>query len=824
MPSSPSPSPSPWSTRFAARLPRAVLPALVAAVVAFGSCTTDQAIDVNIPNILVIVNVHGVLADVTSLQVRAALNGKSDPVGLNITNNTSQFALTLPNAPQSLGTLRIDGYGLDNHQCYQASGSITTQLVAGNTYQELVLTLNSVGARLCQLDVDLTGTGAVTSTPPGISCGGGNTVCSFGFAYGTAVTLAGPISAQSYPVWSANCVSGGAQSVTCKIATLGQGEQHVAATFVPRSCGPGGFCQYNPLPSSYAINGLWGSGPKDVWAVGTTPSTIMHYDGSVWTAAANPNLNPLTRIWGSGPTDVWALGGSSLLHYGGSAWSAVSGSGLATFNSGATTGPTNIWVAGDSGQVVHFDGNSWTPAFSAPEVWSSMWAGSPSDIWGLNAAGSLYHYNGQAVTKDPSPLFTGKTLTSLWGTAPNDVWVASLTEVFRWDGTAWTAQVTDSGVMLGGISGSGGAGGPDAWFAATSGRVFHHKGTADCLASHTCWSLAPTPSMFTGVLRAIWGSSASDLWAAGDFGGISHFDGSQWKLDPSVGGSNQNLLGVFVTAVNINVNPVVSSLANTQIITYDNAVGINASSAPTGMAAIYGVTVGTANEIWAVGGANTILRSTDGKAFAAPSGVTTPAGTHTALTGVWITTASTSNRTYFVTGDNGYVARWDGAAWTQLSCPATTATLKSIHGSGTSGTNLYAVGTGGTFFNINIASGACTAPLMPAPTTNFTGVFNDGTNVWVVGDNGTVAGYTPGSKALTPITAGTTVNLTGVWAGGNKTPVWVVGNNGTILSCETTGCTAQPTGLNVNFRGVWGANSTDIWAVGNSGTLLRLKM
>ena len=207
---------SPWLSRFGWRCARAALAVLVAAVAALGSCSSDSPDVTNpdVPNILILVNVQGVLADVASLQVRASLNGKSDPVGLNITNNTSQFALTLPNTAPSLGTLRVDGFGLDSHKCYQASGSVTTQLTAGTTYQELTLNLTSVGTRLCQLVVDISGGGTVTSTPPGISCGSGSNVCSFGFAYGTTVTLSGPLLAQSYPVWSANCVSAGAQSPT----------------------------------------------------------------------------------------------------------------------------------------------------------------------------------------------------------------------------------------------------------------------------------------------------------------------------------------------------------------------------------------------------------------------------------------------------------------------------------------------------------------------------------------------------------------------------------------------------------------------------------
>ncbi len=814
-----------WRSRAVPKRARAVLPAVVAALVALGSCADEATPDGMTPeaaSILVLVNVQGVLADVTSLQVRASLNGKSDPVGLNITNNTSQFAISLPNTPQSLGTLRIDGFGLDSRQCYQASGSVTTQLVAGTNYQELTLALIAVGTRLCQVVVDLNGSGVVTSTPPGITCGGEPSVCSFGFPYGTAVTLSGPLSPQSYPVWSPNCTTTGAQGTSCKITTLGQGEQHVAARFVPRSCSPGGFCQYNPLPSSYSVSGLWGSSAKDVWAIGALPSSIMHYDGNVWTATPNPNLTSLTRIWGSGPSDVWALGGSSLLHYDGTKWATVAVSGLTTFSAGATAGPEDVWVAGDTLQVMRYNGIAWSAAFPITEVWTAMWASSETNLWGLGTSGSIYHYDGQAATKDTSAALLNKTWTSLWGTGPADLWVASATEVGHWDGTTWTAQPIDSGLTLGGVNGGGGYGGPEAFFTATSGRVFRHKGTADCLASRSCWSLAATPA-FSGTLRAVWGSSATDLWAAGDFGGLIHFDGTAWRGEPSVGGVNLNLVGVFATAVNVNASPVVAGLGSTQVVSYDNNVGIGTSvSLPSGMTALYGVPSGSSVEIWAVGGASNIYRSTDGKAFTVAT-APLPTGGHTVLSGVWMTSSSSpTNRSYLVVGDTGYIARFDGGgtAWTQImGCPLT-ANLKSIHGSGSS---VFAVGSGGALYSINLTTNTCSVPLTTPPATNYNSVFHDGSVVWLAGEGGVVATYLPTPKTLVPVTSGTTASLTGVWAGGGTNPAWVVGSSGTILSCTATGCTPQQAGLNANFRGVWGANPTDIWVAGNNGTLLRRK-
>jgi hypothetical protein len=517
-----------------------------------------------------------------------------------------------------------------------------------------------------------------------------------------------------------------------------------------------------------------------------------------------------------------------LLRYNGAKWTSVSGSTLTSFSAGFSTSPTNVWVAGDTGQVARFDGSKWTTAFPAPEVLNSLWASSPTDLWGLGASGSAYHYNGQAIAKDPSATLAGKVLVSLWGSSATSVWAASATEVFHFDGTAWLAQPAELGVTLSGLGGIGGFGGPDAWFAATTGRILHNKGTPDCLGSKSCWTLAVSPSLPSTTLRAVWGNSATDIWVAGDFPGIVHFDGQQWRLDPSVSGTTPNLLGVWTPTVGINAGSVVSGLATNQVLAYDGAVGITGSATlSAGLNSIYGVTVSGTTEIWAAGGLNTLLRSTDGKTFASVSAAVAaaPATLHTVLNGVFMTATSAATRNYFVVGDTGYIGHWDGAAWTTVTgCPLT-ATLRSIHGNA-SGSILYAVGANGALYSINATANTCTVPLTTPPTTNFNSVFFDGTTAWLAGDGGVVAQYTPAAKTLTAVTSGTTANLNAIWAGGNKNPVWAVGASGTILSCDpsTLACAVQPTGLSTNLRGVWGANVTDIWVVGNTGTMLRLKM
>src|SRR5579863_5911400 len=72
------------------------------------------------------------------------------------------------------------------------------------------------------------------------------------------------------------------------------------------ACSDAGWCWSNPLPSGDTLDGVWGSGPDDVWAVGN--GTIIHWDGEAWSSRVSGTDEPLLAIWGDGADDIWATG------------------------------------------------------------------------------------------------------------------------------------------------------------------------------------------------------------------------------------------------------------------------------------------------------------------------------------------------------------------------------------------------------------------------------------------------------------------------------------------------------------------------------------
>src|SRR5262249_48297164 len=103
--------------------------------------------------------------------------------------------------------------------------------------------------------------------------------------------------------------------------------------------------------------------------------------------------------------------------------------------------------------------------------------------------------------RNPSP--QGDSLSSVWGSAPDDVWaVGNYGAIVHWNGSAWSSGRTPTASSLGPMWGSGPS---DVWAVGSSGAIVHWDGGA--------WSSVPSGT--DTPLRSIWGSGPGDVWAVG---------------------------------------------------------------------------------------------------------------------------------------------------------------------------------------------------------------------------------------------------------------------------------------------------------------------
>ena len=278
--------------------------------------------------------------------------------------------------------------------------------------------------------------------------------------------------------------------------------------------------------TTYGLSAVWGSGPNDVWAVGSNQSVSysglsLHWNGSAWSSAMSPTTRTewLYGVWGSGPNDVWAVGQNSgevgvngpMLRWNGSAWSDVPIGGRGSFHDIWGSGPTDVWALGDAG-IFHWNGNAWSSVASGTTNYLyGVWGSGPNDVWavGYNASGlgAIFHWNGSVWSSAPSP--TTERLSSVWGSGSNDVWaVGESGTILHWDGSAWSHMMSGTTTYLLGVWGSGAS---DVW---TIGETILHWNGSE-------W--ASVASGTTNMLRGIWGSGPGDVWAVGDSGTILHY-------------------------------------------------------------------------------------------------------------------------------------------------------------------------------------------------------------------------------------------------------------------------------------------------------------
>ena len=83
-------------------------------------------------------------------------------------------------------------------------------------------------------------------------------------------------------------------------------------------CSASGLCIVEaPIDTRINVTSVSGSGPNDVWAVGTG-RTIIHYNGSVWEKASpipyDAAAFTMRAVWVGGPSDVWIADGPLVRH------------------------------------------------------------------------------------------------------------------------------------------------------------------------------------------------------------------------------------------------------------------------------------------------------------------------------------------------------------------------------------------------------------------------------------------------------------------------------------------------------------------------------
>lgn len=302
----------------------------------------------------------------------------------------------------------------------------------------------------------------------------------------------------------------------------------------PRKCGrltpcaAGAACPIASSGTSSTIRSLFTIAPNDIWAVGTS-ATVLHYDGTSWTATPPSSLpvvstTRLNGVWASASNDVWAVGAAGqVIHFDGTKWTTSPIGALRELKSISGVSGQNIWTVGLSsggttlGEFWQWNGTGWmqiTP-FAKGDL-NAVLAVNPNFIvvagGDSSANGVLWTYDG-ASFKDYS-LQAPVILNALWASSTsNALAVGAFGKVLSFDGTAWTLNQSTATSYLNGVT-------SDGHFTYLVGASGYVARTSD----PTFTTLTPIKGLTGSTLWTIQLASNGLAWLAGDNGTLSYLD------------------------------------------------------------------------------------------------------------------------------------------------------------------------------------------------------------------------------------------------------------------------------------------------------------
>lgn len=190
-------------------------------------------------------------------------------------------------------------------------------------------------------------------------------------------------------------------------------------------------------------------------------------------------------------------------------------------HAGAVAGGGGLWLVGEGSAPLRWDGERWgiEAAGLAPldgPMGQRLFARG-EEAW-LARGGRLHHWaRGQWAEVDFGPFHPHPS--AAWAFAES-LWVAG-TDVRRFDGTSWASLPVQGGPFYA-LWGQEDEHHQELWAVGAKGAIHRWRdGGWEVLASGT-----------TSHLRAIWGSSPTDLWVGGDAGTLLRWDGEAFTRYP----------------------------------------------------------------------------------------------------------------------------------------------------------------------------------------------------------------------------------------------------------------------------------------------------
>jgi hypothetical protein len=277
---------------------------------------------------------------------------------------------------------------------------------------------------------------------------------------------------------------------------------------------------------------LWADTPGSAVAVGRQ-GEIRQFVNGAWRRETEGTPTFISSISGTGGHDIW-FGGAvippamplvpSLLHWDGARIAEVELPATATpLATVWAAGPGVVWVGGQSGFLARRLGATWQTFAVTDNAIQDIWGAAADDAWMSDGSGAVFHWDGQAWSSVTVPL---TFVFDFHGTSPDDVWMVGSGGAAHWDGAAWspvpivdTLEVSSVRVWA--------TAPDDVWIRTvtvfTTTEIRHFDGSG--------FDIVPMPSMspFNELaIDDIWSPGPGQLYVGGDR--VLHLDGGSWAL------------------------------------------------------------------------------------------------------------------------------------------------------------------------------------------------------------------------------------------------------------------------------------------------------
>jgi hypothetical protein len=586
-----------------------------------------------------------------------------------------------------------------------------------------------------------------------------------------------------------------------------------------------------PVPVQACYNGIGGSGPNDVWVDDNGGDTMLHWNGSTWTAYTVTSLTGSSWL-----TDVKCLKGDStncraagsnglVLRWnaGTNSWSVENTGSTATIQWLSYVSANELFAATTTGAILHYLNGTWSSASFGTTYWQGVYMNSATDGWivggdnnGNNAA--MRHWNGttwEAVTLPGTP--ASYELHNVHCLNANYCWATGglgTTEVvvLKWDGVSWTTWLVNTGAGQTGtqttpvlntyrVKAAWADTVTHGWGVTTSTNFIEFKSFYPTTATWT------SPALDSGTVGTVWNNIAWDttrpLTTDVTIATRTSADGvswSAWSAEYTEPG------GATITSPNaryLQYRATFTSGNQVDTATLEEVRIIRSALTPEPLYDLAGV---AANDVWAVGDAGVIAHY-NGTAW---SLVTSP--TSATLRGADAWSASLA----FAVGSSGKIVKWNGSAW-MLDTSPTSEDLYDVEF--VSATEAWAVGTNGSIIKWN---GTVWTVVASGTTAGLKGLsMVDSTNGFAVGAGGVIRRWNGTSWAASTSPTSQSLNAVNCF---DMTRCAAVGDAGAIAMWNGTAwaiVTPSNGELTSRINGVRFQSLSDGWAVGDFGATVQ---